>query len=171
MTLSDTASFFHSNERKPLSVCSIVLKLTCCPTEHYTASTFMDELNDQIEQRIKKLDRLRSLGIDPFGGKFNVKDSAPDVIARYTQATTEALASTPVLVTLAGRVTALRRFGKAAFASIQDGPAWVQVYLKKDVLGEPGFALAELLDIADWIGVSGPLFRTKTNELTVEVQQ
>ena len=77
----------------------------------------MDELNDQIEQRIKKLDRLRSLGIDPFGGKFNVKDSAPDVIARYTQATKEALASTPVLVTLAGRVTALRRFGKAAFAS------------------------------------------------------
>ncbi|MEP6601154.1 MAG: lysine--tRNA ligase [Nitrospirota bacterium] len=131
----------------------------------------MDELNDQIEQRIKKLDRLRSLGIDPFGGKFTVKDSAPDIIARYTQATKEDLASTPVLVTLAGRVTALRRFGKAAFASIQDGPASLQVYLKKDVLSEPGFALAELLDIADWIGVSGPLFRTKTNELTVEVQQ
>src|SRR2546421_2910845 len=131
----------------------------------------MDELNDQIEQRIKKLDQLRSLGIDPFGGKFNVKDSAPDIIARYAPATKEALASTPVLVTLAGRVTALRRFGKAAFASIQDGPASLQVYLKKDVLGEPGFALAELLDIADWIGVSGPLFRTKTNELTIEVQQ
>ena len=131
----------------------------------------MDELNDQIEQRIKKLDRLRSLGIDPFGGKFNVKDSAPDIIARYKAATKEALVAMPVLVTLAGRVTALRRFGKAAFASIQDGPASLQVYLKKDVLGEPGFALAELLDIADWIGVSGPLFRTKTNELTVEVQQ
>jgi lysyl-tRNA synthetase, class II len=131
----------------------------------------MDELNDQIEQRIKKLDRLRSLGIDPFGGKFNVKDSAPDIIARYKPVTKEALVATPVLVTLAGRVTALRRFGKAAFASIQDGPASLQVYLKKDVLGEPGFALAELLDIADWIGVSGPLFRTKTNELTVEVQQ
>src|SRR5438132_1634509 len=131
----------------------------------------MDELNDQIEQRIKKLDRLRSLGIDPFGGKFNVKDSLPDVIAQYKPATKETLASTPVLVTLAGRVTALRRFGKAAFASIQDGPASLQIYLKKDVLGESGFALAELLDIADWIGVSGPLLRTKTNELTVEVQQ
>ena len=68
-------------------------------------------------------------------------------------------------------MTALRRFGKAAFASIQDGPASLQIYLKKDVLGESGFALAELLDIADWVGVSGPLFRTKTNELTVEVQQ
>src|SRR5437660_10604173 len=131
----------------------------------------MDELNDQIEQRIKKLDQLRSLGIDPFGCKFQVKASLPDVLARYKQATKEALATMPVLVTLAGRVTDLRRFGKAAFASIQDGPASLQVYLKKDVLGETGFALAELLDIADWIGVSGPLFRTKTNELTVEVQQ
>ena len=72
---------------------------------------------------------------------------------------------------MAGRVTALRRFGKAAFASIQDGTASLQVYLKKDVLGEQGFAVADLLDIGDWVGVSGPLFRTKTNELTVEVQQ
>src|SRR5947199_5718503 len=96
----------------------------------------MDDLNDQIEQRIKKLDRLRSLDIDPFGGKFNVKDSLPDVIARYKPATKEALASTPVFVTLAGRVTALRRFGKAAFASIQDGPASLQIYLKKDLLGQ-----------------------------------
>src|SRR6266568_4189990 len=105
----------------------------------------MDELNDQIEQRIKKLDRLRSLSIDPFGGKFNVTDSAADVVARYGQATKDALASAPVPVTLAGRVTALRRFGKAAFASIQDGQAGLQVYLKKDVLGDQGFTLAELL--------------------------
>src|SRR5438094_1518664 len=137
----------------------------------YTASTFMDELNDQIEQRIKKLDRLRSLGIDPFGRKFEVRDKAADILARYGQATKDALACTPVPVTLAGRVTALRRFGKAAFASLQDGPAGLQVYLKKDALGEQGFTLAELLDIGDVIGVSGPLFRTKTNELTVEVQQ
>ena len=131
----------------------------------------MDELNDQIEQRLKKLDRLRSLGIDPFGGKFEVKDRAHDILAEHGQATKEALVATPVPVTLAGRVTALRRFGKAAFASIQDGTAALQVYLRKDVLGEPGFALADLLDIGDWIGVSGPLFRTKTDELTVEAQQ
>ncbi len=65
-------------------------------------------------------------------------DHAPELLAQYGQATKEALAATPVLVTLAGRVTALRRFGKAAFASIQDGTAALQVYLKKDVLGEPG---------------------------------
>jgi lysyl-tRNA synthetase class 2 len=131
----------------------------------------MDDLNDQIEQRLKKLDRLRSLGIDPFGAKFEVTDRAPEILAEYGDATKESLAATPVLVTLAGRVTGLRRFGKAAFASIQDGTAALQVYLKKDVLGEQGFAVADLLDIGDLVGVSGPLFRTKTNELTVEVQQ
>src|SRR5437870_7660220 len=131
----------------------------------------MEELNDQIAQRLKKLEQLRSLGIDPFGGKFDVQDRAGDLIARYGTATKEELEGKSVTTTLAGRVTALRWFGKAAFASLQDGVDAIQVYLKKDVLGDQGFALAELLDIGDWIGVSGPLFRTKTNELTVEVKQ
>src|SRR6184192_195998 len=131
----------------------------------------MDELNDQIAQRLKTLDQLRSLGIDPFGGRFDVQDRAGDLIARHGTATKEALEQKPVTTTIAGRVVALRRFGKAAFASLQDGVDAIQVYVKKDVLGDQGFALTELLDIGDWIGVSGPLFRTKTNELTVEVQQ
>jgi len=131
----------------------------------------MDDLNDQIVQRIKKLDNLRAMGIDPFGGKFQVQDRAGDLIARYGTATKEALEQNPVTATLAGRVTALRRFGKASFASLQDGLDSLQVYFKKDVLGDQGYALFELLDIGDWIGVSGPLFRTKTNELTVEVKQ
>jgi lysyl-tRNA synthetase class 2 len=131
----------------------------------------MDELNDQIEQRLKKVDRLRSLGIDPFGSKFESKDHAAELIARYNNATKEELSASPVPVVLAGRVTALRRFGKAAFAAVQDGISSIQVYLKKDILGDQGFALAELLDIGDVIGVSGSLFRTKTNELTIEVKQ
>ena len=110
----------------------------------------MDELNDQIEQRLKKLDRLRSLGIEPFGAKFDVKDRAGDVIARHGTSTKEALEQQRVTATVAGRVIALRRFGKAAFASIQDGIDTIQVYLKKDLLGESGYALAELLDIGDW---------------------
>jgi lysyl-tRNA synthetase, class II len=131
----------------------------------------MDELNDQIEQRLKKLDRLRSLGIDPFGSKFESKDHAAELIARHGTATKEELSASPVEVVLAGRVTALRRFGKAAFAGVQDGSSSIQVYLKKDILGDQAFALAELLDIGDVIGVSGSLFRTKTNELTIEVKK
>jgi lysyl-tRNA synthetase class 2 len=131
----------------------------------------MDEVNDQIEQRLKKLDRLRSLGIDPFGAKFEVKDRAGELLAKYANTSKEELAATAVLVTIAGRLTALRRFGKAAFAHLQDGVDALQIYFKKDVLGEQGYTVVELLDIGDWVGICGPLFRTKTNELTVEVQQ
>jgi lysyl-tRNA synthetase class 2 len=131
----------------------------------------MEDLNDQIQQRLKKLDLLRGMGINPFGDRFEAKDRAGDLIATHGASTKEALEQNPVSVTLAGRITVQRRFGKAAFASVQDGVDAIQVYLKKDVLGEQGFALAELLDIGDWIGVSGQLFRTKTNELTIEVKQ
>src|SRR5712691_788148 len=80
----------------------------------------MEELNDQIAQRLKKLEQLRSLGIDPFGGKFDVQDRAGDLITRYGTATKEELERKSVTTTLAGRVTALRWFGKAAFASLQE---------------------------------------------------
>jgi DNA topoisomerase-1 len=69
---------------------------------------------------------------------------------------------------IAGRIVALRRFGKAAFASLQDGAHRLQVYLKKDVLGDDAYRLSQELDLGDWIGVDGRLFRTKTDELTVE---
>ena len=131
----------------------------------------MEDLNDQIQQRLKKLDLLRGMGVNPFGDRFEAGDRAGDLIAAHGSSTKEALGQHPVTATLAGRITAMRRFGKAAFASLQDGVDSIQVYFKKDVLGDQGFALAELLDIGDWIGVSGPLFRTKTNELTVEVKQ
>ncbi len=131
----------------------------------------MDDLNDQIQQRLKKLDLLRGRGINPFGDRFEVRNRAGDLIAAHGGSAKAALEQHPVTAILAGRITALRRFGKAAFASLQDGVDSLQVYLKKDILGEQGFALAELLDLGDWIGVSGPLFRTKTNELTVEVAQ
>ncbi|MDO8546214.1 MAG: lysine--tRNA ligase [Nitrospirales bacterium] len=131
----------------------------------------MEDLNDQIQQRLKKLDLLRGMGINPFGDRFEAADQAGDLIAAHGASTKESLEQNPVSVTLAGRITIQRRFGKAAFASVQDGVDAIQVYLKKDVLGDQGFALAELLDIGDWIGVSGPLFRTKTNELTIEVKQ
>src|SRR5437879_9925150 len=120
----------------------------------------MEELNDQIAQRFKKLDQLRSRGIDPFGGKFDVQDRAGDLIARYGTATKDALEQKPVTTTIAGRVIALRWFGKAAFASLQDGVDAIQVYLKKDARGEQGFALGGLLDVGDCSVLSGRPFHT-----------
>src|SRR2546430_15769556 len=99
----------------------------------------MEELNDQIAQRFKKLDQLRTLGIDPFGGKFDVQDRAGDLIARYGTATKDALEQKPVTTTIAGRVTALRWFGRAGFASPPDRMDALQVYFKKDGPGEQGF--------------------------------
>src|SRR2546426_12217219 len=106
----------------------------------------MEELNDQIAERLKKLEQLRSLGIDPFGGKFDVPDRAGDLIGRYGTATREELEGKSVTTTLAGRGTALRWFGKAAFAALQDGVDAIHGYLKQDVLGDQGLALAELVD-------------------------
>jgi lysyl-tRNA synthetase class 2 len=131
----------------------------------------MDELNDQRQQRIKKLDSLRQLGITPYGTRFEVKDRAGDLLRVHGEKTKDALEQEKVACTLAGRIVGLRRFGKAGFAVLQDGSDRLQVYLKKDILDERTYQVCEGLDVGDWIGVTGVLFRTKTNELTVEVHK
>jgi lysyl-tRNA synthetase class 2 len=131
----------------------------------------MDELNDQRQQRIKKLETLRALGVPPHGARFEIKDRAGELLRLHGSATKETLEQLRIACTLAGRIVGLRRFGKAAFAVLQDGADRIQVYLKKDLLGETSYRVCEELDLGDWIGVQGVLFRTKTNELTVEAQQ
>jgi len=131
----------------------------------------MDELNDQRQQRIKKLDTLRGLGVEPHGSRFAVQDRAADLLSLHGEKSKERLEQEKIAVTLAGRIVGLRRFGKAAFAVLQDGADRMQVYLKKDLLGESSYKVCEELDLGDWIGVGGTLFRTKTNELTIEVHQ
>jgi len=131
----------------------------------------MDELNDQQQQRIKKLDTLRELGVQPYGTRFDAADRAGQLIRLHGEKSKEVLEQEQIRCRLAGRIVALRRFGKAAFVVLQDGADRLQVYLKKDFLGEHGYRVCEALDLGDWIGVSGQLFRTKTNELTVEVRE
>ena len=129
----------------------------------------MDEANEQRQQRIKKLDQLRAAGVAPYGTRFEAKDRAGEIIKLHGQKTKEALESEKIACTIAGRIVALRRFGKAAFAVLQDGSDRLQTYLKKDLLSERAYTVTEQLDLGDWIGVTGRLFRTKTNEFTVEV--
>ena len=131
----------------------------------------MDELNDQRQQRIKKLESLRKLGIPPYGTRFEVKDRAGRLLRLHGEKTKERLEEEKISCTVAGRIVGLRRFGKAGFAVLQDGADRLQVYLKKDILGELAYEVCEGLDLGDWIGVTGVLFRTKTNELTVEARQ
>jgi lysyl-tRNA synthetase class 2 len=129
------------------------------------------EDNEQRQQRLKKLESLKQLGVAPYGTRFEWKDRAGQLISLHGEKSKEVLEQERISCTLAGRIVSLRRFGKAAFAVLQDGSDRLQVYLKKDLLGEQTFQVCDELDLGDWIGVTGVLFRTKTNEFTVEVRR
>src|SRR5208337_4713416 len=130
----------------------------------------MEEINDLTEQRLKKLNELRLSGTDPYDGKFDPEAHAEDLKALHCNDTKEYFEADAVYTSVAGRLVAMRDFGKASFAHIQDSTGKVQIYLKKDVLNEQ-YALVKKLDIGDIVGVSGRIFRTKTDELTIEVKK
>ncbi len=129
----------------------------------------MEEMNELIEQRFRKLGELQELGIDPYNGRFQPGMSAAGIKEKYGTVSKEGLEAEEFSASVAGRVVAMRDFGKASFAHIQDATGKIQIYLKKDVLGNK-HALVKKLDIGDIIGISGRVFRTKTEELTIEVR-
>ncbi|MDP2167993.1 MAG: lysine--tRNA ligase [Thermodesulfovibrionales bacterium] len=126
-----------------------------------------EETNELMQVRINKLKELKEKGIEPFGGPFDVNDYASELLEKYVSSSKEDLEANPVQCSIAGRLVALRDFGKASFAHIQDATGRIQIYFKKDILGEK-YSLFKKLDIGDIIGLTGRLFRTRTNELTVE---
>ncbi len=128
----------------------------------------MEDLNELVKQRIKKIEELRELGIEPYARPFQADNHAAEIFGKYGGRSKDELEATTVECTLAGRLVAYRDFGKAAFAHIQDSTGRIQIYLKRDVLGDR-HKLLKKLDIGDIVGVKGRLFRTKTDELTVEV--
>jgi lysyl-tRNA synthetase class 2 len=121
---------------------------------------------DQREHRLEKLKEIRERGIDPFPYKFSPSHTASDVLERFDE-----LERTHSRVRLAGRLMSVRRHGKTAFAHLMDRTANIQIYFRRDELGEENYSLFKLFDIGDIIGVEGRLFRTKTGEMTVEVSQ
>ena len=129
----------------------------------------MEEINDLIEQRIKKLNDLKELQIDPYGGKFEPEATALHLKNAYSATTKEELEANSTSVSVAGRMVSMRDFGKGCFATIQDATEKIQVFFSKAVLNDK-YALIKKLDIGDILGVSGKLFRTRTNELTIEVK-
>ncbi|OGW15075.1 MAG: lysine--tRNA ligase [Nitrospirae bacterium GWA2_42_11] len=131
----------------------------------------MEDINDLISQRIKKLEELRSIGINPYGNSFRVNDSSGAITDKFGSLSAEELAAKQHHCTLAGRIIALRSFGKAAFAHIQDNDGRIQIYIKKDIVSEDAYSVFKKVDIGDFIGIDGILFRTKTGELTIEVEK
>ncbi|MEK7714379.1 MAG: amino acid--tRNA ligase-related protein, partial [candidate division NC10 bacterium] len=127
-----------------------------------------DDGSELVRQRHDKLQALRSRGVDPFGGRFPVTHWARPLAARLGGAGDAALkAFNPV--SLAGRVVALRHHGKSCFAHIMDYTGRIQLYARADRLGEEYERFTDL-DIGDFVGVTGEMFRTRTGELTVAVK-
>ena len=129
------------------------------------------EPRDQLLQRQKKLEQIASLGFDPYPRKFDWKQTAPEIVSAYGEKSAAELQDAKANVSVAGRILTIRLHGKAGFAHIQGQGQKLQIYVKLDAVGAREFQLFQLLDMGDVIGVSGHLFRTKTNELTVWVEK
>jgi lysyl-tRNA synthetase class 2 len=122
----------------------------------------MDDTNSLIEQRKAKLKALEAKGIFPFRNKFTPAESCAAARANYAEGRE---------VALAGRITAHRDMGKSMFIDIRDQSGRIQVYAQKNVLGEEQFHLFQHLDLADFIGVTGAMFTTKTGEISVKLSR
>ena len=123
------------------------------------------------ELRRQKLKQIEALGQTAYRSKYEFTHTIPQILADYSGKTAEQLESPRVNVRVAGRIMAIRLMGKAGFSHLQQSGQRLQIYVKKDAVGDAGFELYKLLDIGDHIGVSGYLFRTRTGELTVHVEE
>ena len=131
----------------------------------------MPERGDELLRRRRdKLESLRRRGIDPFPPRYHRTSTALDAVASFQEEEKrlgEGVRSGPVSV--AGRIVLMRNMGKVAFIDLRDGSGKIQAHLRQDILGDE-YLLIKDLDLGDFLGVSGPLFRTRTQEITVEVQ-
>jgi lysyl-tRNA synthetase class 2 len=129
-------------------------------------------LDEKIyELRREKLKQIEALGQRVYPTKYEFTCTIPAILADYSGKSTEELEASRVNVRIAGRIMAIRLMGKAGFAQLQQGGPKLQIYVKRDTVGEKGFELYKLLDLGDHVGVSGYLFRTRTGELSVHVEE
>lgn len=138
--------------------------------EHQTQDQ-EQELSELLQIRRDKLDQLRELGIDPFGGKFERTHQAKGIVDAYDNESKEDLETKGIEVRLAGRIMQKRGMGKAGFAHIQDLSGKIQIYARKDTVAEVEYQAFELLDIGDIIGVYGVVFKTNTGEISVKAKE
>jgi len=129
------------------------------------------EPRDQLEQRQKKLEQIQALGHEPYPREFRWTDTPAALVEKYGGTSGPELEGNKSEVRVAGRMVSYRLMGKAGFAHLQGSGNRIQIYVRKDVVGEQGFQLFHLLDLGDSIGVRGHLFRTKTNELSIWVDE
>ncbi len=130
-----------------------------------------ETITDQREQRIAKLETFNTENIPAYINSFHITSSIEQLLEAYQEKSKEELESEEHVVTTAGRIMSMRMHGKTSFAHIQSGKERIQMYVRQKELGEQNFQLYKHLDIGDYVGVTGRVFRTNTNELTVLVTE
>ncbi len=118
------------------------------------------------EQRLAKAERWRELGLNPYGNGYRPEHTAQEILQRHDSDTAEQLEASSQRYDVAGRLVAMRSFGKAAFIKLRDRTGEIQVHVKKDVLGD-SFERFKVTDVGDFVAAKGTLFRSKTGELTL----
>ena len=127
----------------------------------------MEPINELLAVRKEKEESLRKMGIETYPQDRGPYTTTDDVEKRFGAIDHDELEKIEERVSVAGRIMAFRDFGKSTFLHIQDRKGKIQVYVRKDMLKEPGYDVFKKFDISDIIGVTGRVFKTKTGELTV----
>ena len=125
--------------------------------------------DDLYDQRVRRIAEIEALGFQAYGQRFDFTHTIPQILAEYGEKTAEQL-EPRVQVRIAGRILTIRRMGKAGFAHIAQNGERLQIYVRQDAVSEKEYALYQLLDLGDMIGVEGYLFRTRTGELSVHAE-
>jgi lysyl-tRNA synthetase class 2 len=127
----------------------------------------MQKISPLIEERIKKARKLKAMGVNVYPAGYHIDTKISDAIARFGDMDAEALEREESVCTLAGRIMSRRDFGKASFIHIKDATGPIQAYVRKNKISDEEFEIFKLIDIGDFVGITGSFFRTKTGELTI----
>ncbi|KYD10064.1 MAG: lysine--tRNA ligase [Caldibacillus debilis] len=127
-----------------------------------------EETHDQLKVRREKLEELRARGIDPFGKRFDRTHSAEELFRLYGDMPNEELEPKNIYVQFAGRIMTKRGKGKVGFAHLQDLTGQIQIYVRKDTVGEEQYEIFDMADLGDIVAVKGQVFKTKVGELTIK---
>lgn len=130
-----------------------------------------EELNDQLVVRRQKMQNFREHGLDPFGKRFERTHLSQEIVEQYDQFSKEELEEKSAEVIIAGRIMTKRGKGKAGFAHLQDLKGQIQIYVRKDAIGEDSYEFFKTADLGDIIGVRGTVFKTNVGELSVKAQE
>ncbi|WP_416143827.1 lysine--tRNA ligase [Planococcus koreensis] len=130
-----------------------------------------EELNDQVLVRRQKMQAFRDNGMDPFGSRFERTHLSEEIINEYSELSKEELEENPHEVVIAGRVMTKRGKGKAGFAHLQDLKGQIQIYVRKDAIGDEAYEFFNTVDLGDILGIRGTIFKTNVGELSVKAKE